>query len=164
LKDGNLINLFSFHNISLDGSRIKNVECKKIRNIKFSIDDKMVVINDKNKLAYFTKEKLVEKNQLITEELNSLQSAQKDVDNRKTSKDTVNIRTVSKGEQNIWKKVIEGQSEIKQSDDPMQNKSQNTNVEPVNFIYSSSMNIVANQPSVKNIFGCVCFTNDDSNV
>lgn len=162
MKDGTLVNLFPFNSVNLDGSRIKNNECKKIRDIKFSVDDKMVVINDKNKIAYFTKERLTQKSQLIIDEANNLDSAQKDSSNQKTNKDSNNLKTVSKGEQSVWKKVIEGQAEIKQSDESMQNKPYNTQIEPVNFIYSSQMNLVANQPSVKNIFGCVNFTNDDN--
>ena len=156
-----MLNLFHFNSVNLDGSRNKNNECKKIRNIKFSVDDKMVIINDRNKMAYFTKERLVQKNQVITDEANNLDSAQKDNSNQKTNKDSSNLKTVSKGEQNVWKKVIEGQPEIKQSEESVQDKPYNTQIEPVNFIYNAQMNIVANQPSVKNIFGCVNFTNDD---
>lgn len=143
LKDISMINLFQFNCLNLDSYRIKGSEYKKIRNIKFSVDDKMVIINDKSKLAYFTKTKLIEKNKELVEGKKNEGSGQK----------------VSKTEQNAWEKVVEGQKEIKQQDESVLNKFQ---VEPLNFIYNAQMNIVANQPTIKNIFACVCFTNDDA--
>lgn len=92
---------------------------KKIRSVKFSVDEKIVVINNKNKLAYYTTQSFKEERS-----------------------------------KNIYEKYGSDEDCNKMTD----------YIEPVNFVYSSGLNILCNQPSVKNVVYCACLSTDSENI
>ena len=86
---------------------------KKIRSVKFSVDEKIVVINNKNKLAYYTTQSFKEERS-----------------------------------KNIYEKYGSDEDCNKMTD----------YIEPINFVYSAGLNILCNQPSVRNVIYCACLT------
>ena len=88
---------------------------KKIRSIKFTADEKYVIINNKNKLAYYSTQSFKEERS-----------------------------------KNVYEKYGSNQD----------CNSMTNYIEPINFLSSPHLNILCNQPTIKNVITCACISYD----
>lgn len=105
-----------FHNATT--SKKTSKFSKKIRSIKFTVDEKYVIINCKNKLAYYSTQSFKEERS-----------------------------------KNVYEKYGSNQD----------CNSMINYIEPINFLTSSYINMLCNQPTIKNVITCACISYEHEN-
>jgi hypothetical protein len=117
----------------------------KIRGIQWTVDQKMIVINNKTKLGYYTREtlKCISESDLGTISETKTQK----LEGEDLSLDE--LRKSTEGEDAIKCELITGHAPKK-------------SVEALNYFESTELNIMKQQPMVKNFICCVCLLKDDN--
>jgi hypothetical protein len=117
----------------------------KIRGIQFTVDQKMIVINNKTKLGYYTRDTL----NCISESDSGTVSEKKTTKLEGEDLSLDELRKSTEGDDAIRNELDTGLAPKK-------------SVEALNYFESTELNIMKQQPMVKNFIGCVCLLKDDN--